>query len=73
MFITTEEQIRIIDKWNTEEKSTRDLLCFYEGMEAVWKLIAEKDKAEKKQQVIFEIKGTKLKGVQKILKDESAK
>ena len=64
MIITREEQIRIIDKWNTEEKSTRDLLCFYEGMEALWKLIAEKDRAEKKQQVIFEIKGTKLKGVQ---------
>ena len=73
MIITREEQIGIIDKWNTEEKSTRDLLCFYEGMEAVWKLIAEKDKAEKKQQVIFQIEGTKLKGLLEKPKDESSK
>ena len=73
MIITTEEQIRIIDKWNTKEKSTRDLLCFYEGMEALCKLIAEKDKAEKKQQVIFKIKGTKLKGVLEKPKDQSSK
>ena len=50
MNITTKEQIRIIDKWNTEKKSTRDLLCFYEGMEAVCKLIAEKDNHIKKNE-----------------------
>ena len=49
MIITNEEQIRIIEKWNTKEKSTRDLLCFFEGMIAVWKLLAEKNKAEKEQ------------------------
>ena len=49
MIITEEEQIRIIEKWNTKEKSTRDLLCFFEGMIAVWKLLAEKNKAEKEQ------------------------
>ena len=46
MIITKEQQQRVIDNWNTEEKSTRDLLCFLEGMEAMialWIKI-EKDK-----------------------------
>ncbi len=48
MIITKEQQQRVIDNWNTEEKSTRDLLCFLEGMEAMialWIKI-EKDKNE---------------------------
>ena len=48
MIITKEAQERVIDKWNTEEKSTRDLLCFLEGMEAQIALLIkiEKDKNE---------------------------
>lgn len=49
MIITEEEQIRIMEKWNTKEKSARDLLCFFEGMEAFRKLLEDKDKAEKEQ------------------------
>ena len=49
MIITKEEQIKIINKWHTKEKSTRDLLCFLEGMEAFRKLLEDKDKAEKEQ------------------------
>ena len=54
MIITEEEQIRIIEKWNTKEKSARDLLCFFEGMIAVWKLLEDKDKAATKQIEHFE-------------------
>ena len=54
MIITKEEQIKIIDKWHTKEKSARDLLCFFEGMQAFRKLLAEKDKAEKEQKEHFE-------------------
>jgi len=43
-----------MEKWNTKEKSARDLLCFFEGMQAVWKLLAEKNKAAKKQQKHYE-------------------
>jgi len=49
MIITEEEQIRIIVEWNTKEKSTRDLLCFLDGMRALSKLIEDKVKAEKEQ------------------------
>ena len=49
MIITEKEQIRIMDKWNTKEKSARDLLCFFEGMEAMWTLVTDTDKAAKKQ------------------------
>jgi len=49
MIITEEEQIRIMEKWNTKEKSARDLLCFFEGMGAFRKLLENKYKAEKEQ------------------------
>ena len=49
MIITEEEQIRIMDKWNTKEKSARDLLCFFEGMAAFRQLLEDKGKAEKEQ------------------------
>jgi len=49
MIITKEEQIKIINKWHTKEKSTRDLLCFLEGMEAFRQLLEDKVKAEKEQ------------------------
>ena len=39
MIITKEQQQRVIDNWDTEEKSTRDLLCFLEGMEAMIALL----------------------------------
>ena len=49
MIITKEEQIKIINKWHTKEKSTRDLLCFLEGMEAFRQLLEDKVKVEKEQ------------------------
>ena len=49
MIITEEEQIRIMEKWNTKEKSARDLLCFFEGMGAFRKLLEDKYKAATKQ------------------------
>ena len=39
MIITKEAQERIIDKWNTENKSLSELISFMEGMEAMIKLI----------------------------------
>ena len=45
MIITKEAQMKIIYKWNTDEKTTRDLLCFFEGMESVFDLI-EKNKKD---------------------------
>ena len=54
MIITEEEQIRIIEKWNTKEKSARDLLCFFEGMEAFRQLLEDKVKAEKEQKEHYE-------------------
>jgi len=46
MIITTEAQQRIIENWNTEDKSTRDLLCFFEGMEAVFVFMEKYKKDE---------------------------
>ena len=54
MIITKEEQIKIINKWHTKEKSTRDLLCFLEGMEAFRQLLEDKVKAEKEQKEHYE-------------------
>ena len=45
MIITKEAQERIIDKWNSQaDRSTRDLLCFVEGMESVFALIEKNRK-----------------------------
>jgi len=54
MIITTEEQIKIFDKWNTKEKSARDLLCFFEGMKAFMQLLEDKNKAETEQKEHYE-------------------
>ena len=47
MIISTISQEKIIDKWNTKDKTTRDLICFMEGMEAVFALIEKKTKDSK--------------------------
>ena len=49
MIITTEEQEKIIEKWNTKEKSTRDFICFLDGMKALSKLLEDKEDLEKKE------------------------
>ena len=54
MIITEEEQKRIIEKWNTKGKSTRDFLCYLEGMKAVWQLLEKKNKAETEQKEHYE-------------------
>ena len=46
MIITKEAQERIIDKWNTENKSLSELISFMEGMEAVFAFM-EKYKKDK--------------------------
>ena len=46
MIITTEAQERIIDKWNTDDKSTREFIAFMEGMEALFAFM-EKYKKDK--------------------------
>ena len=51
MIITTEAQERIIDNWNTDDKSTREFIAFMEGMEAVFATIEKNriDEAERYQ------------------------
>ena len=46
MIITKEAQERIIDKWNTENKSLSELISFMEGMEAVFVFMEKKRKDE---------------------------
>ena len=46
MIITTEAQERIIDKWNTDDKSTREFIAFMEGMEALFAFMEKKRKDE---------------------------
>ena len=42
MIITTEAQGRIIDNWNTEDKSTSEFIAFLQGMEAVFAFMEKK-------------------------------
>ena len=46
MIITTEAQERIIDKWNTEDKSTSEFIAFSQGMYAVFAFMEKKRKDE---------------------------
>ena len=35
MIITREEQHRIVQKWDKQDKSTIELLAFFEGMQSI--------------------------------------
>ena len=39
MVVTNSAQERVIDKWNTKDKDTKQLIAFMEGMEAAFELI----------------------------------
>jgi len=46
MIITTEAQQRIIENWNTEDKSSKEYIAFIEGMEAVFVFMEKYKKDE---------------------------
>mgnify|MGYP003680556285 CR=1 FL=1 len=46
MIITKEAQERIIDKWKTDDKSTREFIAFMEGMKALFAFMEKKRKDE---------------------------
>ena len=50
MIITEEEQETVVEKYRNSYPANFDkILGFKDGMQAVWKLLAEKNKAEKEQ------------------------
>mgnify|MGYP003679521196 CR=1 FL=1 len=46
MIITTEEQVRIINKWDKQDKSSKEFIAFVEGMEALFAFMEKKRKDE---------------------------
>ena len=46
MVLTREEQHRIVQKWDKQDKSTIEFIAFVEGMEAVFSFMEKKRKDE---------------------------
>ena len=46
MVFTREAQHRIIEKWDTVDKSSKEYIAFIEGMEAVFSFMEKKRKDE---------------------------
>jgi hypothetical protein len=46
MVITKEEQVGIIDKWDKQDKSSKEFIAVMEGMEAVFAFMEKKRKDE---------------------------
>ena len=46
MIITKEEQVRIINKWDKQDKSSKEFIAFVEGMEALFAFMEKKRKDE---------------------------
>ena len=46
MIITREAQHRIIEKWDSADKSTSEFIAFVEGMEALFAFMEKKRKDE---------------------------